>query len=61
MQLETVCPNCEKYITLDLDGHIAVCPKGAHAVVAKRKCSICKQPLDINVTITKEDTTQCRS
>jgi primosomal protein N' len=61
MQIETVCPHCEKYITVDLDGHIAVCPKGAHAVVARRKCSVCKKSLDVTVTITKEDTATCRN
>lgn len=59
MHVETVCPGCGKYITIDLTGHIAICPQGGHhALIARRKCTVCKHPLDISMTITAQgDTT----
>lgn len=54
MQIETVCPSCQKYITVDLDGHIIIVPQ-QQAVAISRKCTVCKKPLAITVTITPEE------
>lgn len=60
MIIETVCPACQKYITLDLDGHIGIV-QGHQTIVARPRCTVCKQHLSVSITINKEDTTQCRA